>query len=266
MSKLLAFIRIDVLTAASYRMNMVFSMLSLAFVVVPIYYVAGALQPLMADSIQSQGGEYFAFVLVGMIAYNFVSVGVTAIPSVIGSSIRTGTFEALQTTPTRLSVLLGGMMGYGLVWMAIRSLLLVVLGVALGAHFIPGKAVAALAILLLIVLAHLPFGILAASLILAFRTAGPLQRGLLTGSALLGGIYYPTQVIPSWIQYLSALFPLTYGARALRRTVLDGASFASVLGDLAVLAAFASAGLVLTVYLFGRTMAYAKRAGTLMHY
>jgi ABC-2 type transport system permease protein len=89
---------------------------------------------------------------------------------------------------------------------------------------------------------------------------------VLTISALLGGVYYPTHVIPSWLHEASAVLPLTYGLRALRRTLLDGASLASVASDVTTLAVL---GLVLFsagILVFAWALHYARRAGTLAQY
>ena len=40
--------------------------------------------------------------------------------------------------------------------------------------------------------------------------------------SLLGGVYYSTSVIPEVVRPLASVVPLTYGLRALRRTLLSG--------------------------------------------
>ena len=40
---------------------------------------------------------------------------------------------------------------------------------------------------------------------------------MLAASTLLGGVYYPTTVIPSWLASASEFVPLGYGLRALRQ-------------------------------------------------
>jgi ABC-2 type transport system permease protein len=85
-------------------------------------------------------------------------------------------------------------------------------------------------------------------------------------SGLLGGVYYPTSVIPSWIQSLSSVVPLTYGLRALRRVWLDGVGYREVLPDVLTLAAMALVLLALGIGAFVTGMRYARRAGTLAHY
>ncbi len=85
-------------------------------------------------------------------------------------------------------------------------------------------------------------------------------------SILLGGVYYPTKVIPSWIEYIADWVPLTYGLRALRRLLLEGASFSSVLPDVLTLTAFGLALSSASVVAFAIALRYAKRSGTLAQY
>src|SRR5207244_8349677 len=134
-----------------------------------------------------------------------------------------------------LPVVFAGLIGFPLLWTMVRGG--ITLGVAwvLGAHVAWDRGLPALGIVGLIVLAHLPFALFTASLVIAFKTAGLFSRAVLTVCAFLGGVYYPTQVIPSWLHDLSALLPLTYGLRALRRTLLDRASFGAVSSDVPLL-------------------------------
>lgn len=266
MRKVLALIRVNWLSASSYRLSVVLSVASLLATVVPLYFVANAIQPVIADSIQSQGGEYFAFLLVGMVAFSFLNTAVNSLPSTVSSGIGSGTLEALFTTPTRVSVLLSGMIGYGFLWTAARALILVLAGVAFGAHFAWDRSLLGGAILLLIVLAYLPFGLVAAALVLAFRTTALVPRAVLVLSGLLGGVYYPTKVIPSWIQHLSSALPLTYGLRALRQTVLEGMPLKDVAPDVMILLAFAIVLTALGAAAFAWALHYAKSAGTISQY
>ena len=120
--------------------------------------------------------------------------------------------------------------------------------------------------LLLIVLAYLPIGLITAALVLTVRSTTPFPRVVLLLSAFLGGVYYPTTVIPGWIQALSAWIPLTYGLRALRRALLEGWTFRQILPDLEMLLLFVSVLSVVAVAAFAAALRYARRAGNLAQY
>jgi len=266
MHELRALLRANWQVGSSYRLGMVASLVALVVTVVPVYFVAHALQPVMARSIASQGGQYFGFVLVGMVAFTFLGVAVSALPKVVGAGIGSGTLEAYLATPARLPTILAGLVSYEFLSSLARAILMLGAGTALGAHVAWDRSIAALGVLALIVLAHLPFGILGAALVLWFRTTGPLPKGILAVSGLLGGVYYPTQVIPAWLHTVSAGLPLTYGLRSLRRVLLEGASFGAVAGDIAILAAFATVLLAASVWVFDRALQDARRTGTLAQY
>jgi ABC-2 type transport system permease protein len=264
--EVMALLRASWLAAWSYRVARLFAFGSMVFTVIPIYFVADALQPVMAESIGAQGGQYFAFVVLGVAVYSLLTVPVSGLQGVIGSGIRTGTLEVMLGTPTPLPTLLAGLLSYNMLWAIGRALLVLLAAALLGATFAADRILPAVAITALLVAAHLPFGILGAAMILGFRTSGPLARIVLAGSGLLGGVYYPTEVIPSWIQTLSQLFPLTYGLRALRQTFLEGLPISAVLPDLGILLLYGSALAVVSGVAFAAALRYSRRAGTLAQY
>ncbi len=266
MGKILALIRAHWLSALSYRVGFVFSLLGLVAVFVPVYFVSDALQPLLEDSIQSEGGQYFGFLVIGLATMGFVLTATSALAARIQSMIATGTLEAILETPTSMPVLVLGFTGYDFNWTAVRSGLLLVGGWLLGMPLVWPRLPAATFILGLVVVSYLAFGVMAASLVLVFRTTGPFIAGIITGSSLLGGVYYSTSVIPSWIGSLSAVIPLTYGLRAIRRALLDDAAWGVLLPDVAILAAMSIGLTGLATVSLTWAMRYARRSGNLGHF
>lgn len=266
MHKWRALVRAVWLGASSYRIGLLASLASLIVTVVPVYYIARALQPMMARSIASQGGEYFGFVLVGMIAFMFLGVAVNSLPGVIGGSVSSGTLEAYLSTPTPLPTVLAGIVSYDFLWSFARAVILLVAGAVMGAHVAWTRSLGAVAILGLIVLAYLPFGMLGAAFMLWFRTTGPLPKGVIALSGFLGGVYYPTHVIPSWLHSVSAAIPLTYGLRALRRVLLEDAPLSLVAGDVGILLLFVVGLSAVGALALARALRDARRTGSLAQY
>lgn len=261
-----ALIRASWQTAVSYRLSLVFSVLSLFATVIPLYFVSGALQSTAAKAIANQGGQYFSFVLVGMVTFSLIMTAVNAVPGVVSSGIGTGTLEALMSTRASFPAVLTGLAGYSVLWTGLRGVLTILAGWALGAHILWHQGPAALGILLLTVLAYVPVGLVSAAFVLAFRTATPLAQGVLLLSGLLGGVYYPTHVIPSWIQTVSRVLPLTYGLRAAREVFLDGAPVREVMPDVVVVIGFALVLWAVGLFALAEAMQYARRSGTLAQY
>lgn len=266
MRSALAIIRSRWLAARSYRLRMLLSLVSLLLTVVPLYFVANALQPIMADRIAAEGDQYFAFLVMGMVTMLLLPTAVNALPGEIGGGISTGVLEAMLGTRAGLPAILGGLTGFGLIWSFIRAAVMLIGASLLGATILWSRSGIAIVILLLIVLSYIPFALIGSAMVIAFRTTGPFAQGVLGVSALLGGVYYPTQVIPSWIESVSAFVPLTYGLRALRRTMLDGQPLQAVAGELGILLAFIVGLMAVGTLAMHLAMSYARRAGTLSQY
>jgi ABC-2 type transport system permease protein len=266
MHKVWALIRSNWLAASSYKLGFLFSFGSLVLSVVPIFFIAGALQTTMANVIKGQGDQYFAFLVVGLIAINLVSSTIYALPGGLQTATSTGTLEALLATPTSVSALLVGLSGYEVLFSMVRGLVMLIAAGALGAHIAWLQLGASLPIVLLVVLAHLPIAILTAAMVLAFRTRGPLPQLILLASTFLGGVYYPTTVIPGWIESLSAFLPITYGLTALRAVLLEGRSIATVWRDLSILGAFTVVSSLASGVAFRAALRYARKVGNLAQY
>ena len=266
MRECLALLRAAWLTESSYRLNMLFSLASLLLIVVPLYFVANALQPLMASSISTQSPQYFAFALLGAMTFAVISASAAALPTALASAIGRGTLETFLSTPTDPVVLFTGMSAYGILWALLRGAVMLAAGVALGVHIAWGNALTIALIFTLLVAVHAAIGLAASSLLLCFRTTGPLITGVLTVSTLLGGVYYPTHVIPSWLQELSRMLPLTYGLRALRQAALLNEPFSAVARDVSILAIYTAALLGAGALTLAAALRYARRTGSLTHY
>ena len=261
-----ALVRAQWRSALSYRLQMALSVVGLLVSIIPIYFIATALQPTMAPVIEGQGTQYFGFLILGLVAITFVGAAIGGIPRAVERGIRTGTLEALFGTPLGTPGILAGLAGYDFLWAGIRSVLFLATALLLGAAVVPSQVPLAAGIFALLVLAHIPFGLVAAALLLAFRTTASVPRVIAAASALLGGAYYPTEVIPSWIEISSYGLPLTYGLRALRRVLLEGQGLGAVAGDVAILAFmtvvfFAASGLALS-----RALRFARKNGNLATY
>jgi ABC-2 type transport system permease protein len=252
--------------AKSYRLSLVMQVFGLMFTVIPIYFIANALQPTMAGSISAESQEYFSFMLVGSIALMFVTIGVSSLQGTIATGISNGYFESLLMTRTPIPALLVGLTSYPLVLASIRASVMVAAGWILGAPIAWSQVVPALLIILLLFAVHWGIGLIGSGLIMAFRTAGPLTSIVTTISIFFGGVYYPVSAIPSWLKNIADATPLAYGLRALRRVLLLGDDLSAVGNDLAILAAMGVVTLIFGAAAFSVALGYAKKAGTLSTY
>lgn len=253
-------------TATSYRVRFLMSIDSVLATVVPVYFVAGAMQSMMESRIQGEGGDYFAFLILGFIALAVADVAMDTLPSQVGGDIRNGFFEALTGAPVGIAPILTGLVAYPVLLTIIRSTFMLAVAVLMGVDVVWGSLPLASLLIALILLAHFGIGLVATAAVIAFRTTLAIPQLMGTASALLGGVYWPTAVIPSWLQNVSDAFPISYGLRALRRVALDGEGLYAVRDDLLTLTAFVGFFLAVGTIAMAVALGQARRRGTLSQY
>jgi ABC-2 type transport system permease protein len=252
--------------AKSYRVSLVMQAGGLLLTVIPIYFIANALQQTMAQTITAESEQYFSFILVGSIALMFVTTGLASLQGTIATGISNGYFESLLMTRAPVPSLLVGLTAYPLLLATVRATVMITAGWVLGAAIAWSQVIPALLIILLLFAVHWGIGLVGAGLIMMFRTAGPLTQIVTTVSIFFGGVYYPVSAIPSWLRTVADATPLAYGLRALRRVLLLGDGVSEVASDLAILTAMGVLTLIVGAAAFSVALRYAKRAGTLSTY
>ena len=253
-------------TAKSYRVSFVLSFASLAITIVPVYFVANALQSFMASVIAEEGREYFGFVLLGTAILTLVSAALSSFSSAVSGGLSSGFFEALLVTPTSIPALLAGQTGYAFAWALARVVLLIAAGSALGVDVHWLRLPEGLLITSIVIAAYSGIGLAAAALVVSFRTNATIPQAVLVASTLLGGVYFPSSVLPPILGPVAEWLPLTPGLRALRQTLLLGYPLSSVWNDLVQLLGLTAACVLVGVTALRWAFAYARRAGSLAQY
>jgi ABC-2 type transport system permease protein len=114
--------------------------------------------------------------------------------------------------------------------------------------------------------AYAGVGLIAAALVVSFRTNAAIPQGVLVISTLLGGVYFPTSVLPPVMAPIAEWLPLTPGLRALRQALLLGYPLSAISGDLLQLAGLALGCAVVGGVALRVAFRYARKAGSLGQY
>ena len=267
MSKLLAFLRKDLLTTLSYRFDLLLSLLGIFLTVAMFYFIGRTFDGALAPHLARYGGEYFPYVLIGIAVSNFVTVGMSALSRQARSAQVEGTLEALLGTPTSIyTVLIGNSL-----WSFLTALGSAV--ALIGAGFLVirlevslVRAAAAVSVLLLTFLAFLMVGMLSASFVIVFKRGDPIGWIFGWSSFLLGGVLFPVEVLPAPLPLLSRFLPITYAIEAIREILLARASFASVLPPVLALCLFAVVLAPVSVLFFRYAVHRARKDGNLVQF
>lgn len=267
MSKLLAFLRRDLAIEASYRVSFALQAASVFLSIAAYYFLARFIGQVGIPGLAPYGGDYFAFVLLGVALHDYLSTSLDAFSRSIREAQLAGTLEALLSTQTSLPTIILSSAAYPFLWTSASVLLYLALGAGLfGVSLAGGNWLGAALILALAILTFSALGILSASFILVFKRGSPIAWLLGALSWLLGGVLYPVAVLPDWLRALSALLPITHAIEGMRAALLAAAPWGTLWPSLWPLLAFAAALLPLSLLAFQHATRWTRIAGTLAQY
>jgi ABC-2 type transport system permease protein len=166
-----------------------------------------------------------------------------------------GTMERLAATPaTRTDIVLGYMIGLGLFALIQVAAILFYTVWALEIHYLGSLALLFLVIALMAV-AGVTMGILASAFARTEFQVIQFIPLVIFPQALLGGLFWPVTDLPAYLQPFAYLMPLYYANTAMRDVMLKGWGLAEIWPNLAILAGFIAALIVLSALMMKREVA-----------
>lgn len=260
-----AFFRRDRRIEVSYRAGMLLRLGS-SIITVGVFFFVGRTFDAAAPGLTDVGSSYFAFVLIGIIAQEFLTQAVGGFGSALRESQTTGTLELMLLGPSRLVTLLGSSMLWLFTSAGLGALAYLVLGVALGVDVAGTDILAALVGLGLLLIGLAGMGFVAGAAVLLVKRGNPVGWAFRGASVVLGGILYPVAVLPPVLQAVGQLLPITHGLAVLRGAVLEGQGVLELAQPLTLLALVSGGYLVLGVAVFGAAIRHTRVDGSLAQY
>ncbi|MFQ5776809.1 MAG: ABC transporter permease [Terriglobia bacterium] len=265
--KVVAFLRRDFLTTASYRFALLLQLVEILLIATIAFFLARFLRQQGLEVVTPFARDYFSFLILGLAFFDYLGTALDTFSRTLREGQLTGTLETLLVTPTSLETVILGSSLYAFLSTTAHVTIYLLAGVTLfGLPLSEANWGAALVLLLLSVAAFSSLGILSACFILLFKKGNPFTWVLVSASGLVGGVFFPVSSLPEWMQTLAHLLPLTYCLEGVRRALLAGDGLAELWPQTVALLFFASVGLPLALALFRWSVRRAKLTGTLAQY
>lgn len=265
--KALAFIKRDFSIESGYQVAFLMGLFESIMLLVVFHFIGQLISPKASTSLTKYGQHYFPFVLVGIAFARYFELMLKMFSESIRNAQVTGCLEAMLCSQT--SAITVAMMSslYSLISGAVQLLLILLGGVLLfRVDLTHMNILATLLVLLVSVAIFVAFGVLSASAILWLKKGDPITWVLGGFGSILGGAYFPIDVMPVWMQKLSFLIPITYSLDALRTTMLRGGSITLVAKPVITLGIMAVILLPTSTAVFAATVRRCKKEGTLTQY
>lgn len=258
-----ALIRRDRLIVTSYRLSFLLDAFYGVVNLVLYYFISKTFAGASSSDLGS-APTYFAFAAVGVI----MGAVLEATSASIGYRLReeqvTGTLEAMSTTPVTPLELCLGIVGFPFLFASARAAFYLVVAAALLDLDVGNTSWIGLVLVFVATGAAIaPFGILSGAAVLVMKRGHIVSGGLVLLMSMLAGMVFPVSVLPARLEALSALIPLRYAFDGARQALFEGSGWQT---DVLVLLLFAVVLWPISVVLFSKAGAWARRAGTLAEY
>jgi ABC-2 type transport system permease protein len=256
-----AFFRRDLLIDLSYKLSFALQVVDLLMGIASFFFLARMIGP---GSYRTY--EPFSFILIGMAVNGYMTTSLACFSQAVRGNQPIGTLKAVLVTPTSPLGLILLSSSYPFARAAFDAGLYLVAGMMFGLSLGRMNIIGMLVLFLLSVLVFSSIGVLSATFTLIFKRGDPLLWLFGGLSWLIGGVFYPIEVLPGFLRYAAQLLPLTHVLQGMRAAILSGASTRQLLPQIGILALFALFGVPLSLAAFHFGMRRARSAGTLSHY
>ncbi|MEM9380559.1 MAG: ABC transporter permease [Planctomycetota bacterium] len=202
------------------------------------------------DEVSERGSRYVDFLFPGLLGMNLMGTGIWAIGFAVADLRQRKLLKRYLVTPMRKTSFLGSFLLSRLVFLVMEVTLLVLFAVfALGVPM-RGDPASFAVVALLGAATFAGIGILTSARAKTIEGASGMMNLVMMPMWLASGIFFSYERFPDVVQPLIRALPLTALNDALRKSMLEGASVASMGLELAVLAAWLVVGFTLALRFF----------------
>jgi ABC-2 type transport system permease protein len=206
------------------------------------------------QGVVSGNPSYFDFIAPGIMAMTVMMSVMTGLPVAISQEKEIGTMDGMMVAPVnRLSILLGKTIAQTMRGL-IQGVIILALAIGIFGVAIQGSILLVFALLLLGVFSFVGLGIVVTSFTKDQETAQMLMMTLMFPMMFLGGVFFPIQQMPWYMQDIAKVLPLTYASDALRKVMVLGAGIPQITDDLIILIVFGVVMIAIALPVFKRMM------------
>ncbi len=262
-----AFLKKDFINQSSYRLSFLLNIISI-FIAVYVFFIFSKLFEGTNSYLEDFGNDYFFFLIIGITLSDFV----IRICSVINTEVRnyqlTGIFEEIINIKGSTVELLSYSFLYPIFYSLLRMLIFLVFSIFvfdLNLNFENLFFIVTTIILTLI--SCLGIAYIAGAYALAFKKGNPLSALNQLSVMILGGVFFPTSILPAWLGAISQFIPITHALEITRHLFMYGNEInEKVLSHFAYLSLLSFILLAMGLYVCNLAIKIGKKNGTLTLY
>lgn len=260
-----AFVRLDAIEDLNYPLSMGLRYLGMVAPLLIQFFVARLVPEGQSGRL---GSDYFTFAVVGIAVATVLQFALRAFGMRLQFAQNRGILETLLVEPVPWTFVPLAMNAWHFLVAGSGGVLVVAIGVALGAKLAVDGVLTFVVVLVLGGVATVAIGILSASVLVLAKRAQPVVTLYGLVASLLGGALFPLDLLPTWLRVFSYLVPHSWTITASRQALMVNppASATSITEAIVVLLVFDVVATYVGVRLFAASLYYARGSGNLGSY
>lgn len=200
--------------------------------------------------IEGEPIRYVDWVLPGILGMNMMFSSLFGVGYVVVRYRKNGFLKRLRATPLRsIEFVIAQVVSRLVLIVAITSFLF--LGTKYFLHIrMDGSYLVLLTVLIIGAISLISLGLMISARVTSEELAGGFLNLATWPMMLLSGVWFSLESASEWVRQLSNIFPLTHVLNAARAVMIDGAGFAQIAPDLAILVVMSAAFLTFGAVVF----------------
>jgi ABC-2 type transport system permease protein len=203
-----------------------------------------------SDVIKSEGVKGSSYLLAGMLGYGVASTAFAGLAIVLVIRRESGILKRLRGTPLPARSYVAAFLASTIAVFAVEAVALIVLANVLFDVPFPNRWVSVALSLLLGGLAFAAMGVAVTTFIRSAEGSSAVVNAIYLPMAFLAGAFWSPHSFPRVLEVIAELLPLTYFIRLMKDVLLRNEQIWTNWADIAVVAAWGLAGLLVAVRRF----------------
>lgn len=202
------------------------------------------------EGVDAEQFRYIDFLVPGVLAMSIMNNGMIGLSSAFVTYRERGILRRIRATPFPLIQFIVARISTQVIIAVVQAVVLLAVALALFQVTIAGDLLSLLAMIVLGSLAFLALGFFISGIARNTEVSDSLSNALTFPMLFLGGVFFPVDSAPAWLQPITRIIPLTYLANGLRDIMVRGETVVQVWPEALIMLATALIGLLLAVRFF----------------
>jgi len=265
--KIPAFIKRDFKILLSYKLAFLTSLLSIVFTLFYFVLFGSMFGAAQLSILSKYGGNFIYYILVGSVGWSFMWSVMASASSSISTEMMMGTLESILVTSTRMTTIVISYAIFGGIFGLVSIVILLLIGyVIFGISAFSTATIYTWIIFILTTLMMVGFGMMFGGLTIWLKNIGDSIPFLQDITMFFCGVYFPPEVLPHPLEYVSYLIPFYYSMEGLRKSLIPSTEFAEIIFYIIILLVLSISSLYVGVVTLNKGLEKAKKEGTLAFY